>query len=273
MNNKVGVDIRPLQRLARRYWAAEAEVVRAYFRRSRRSARHIRWLKAQAFKEYSAIKPLLAALIKLYPYIDRGEDRHQYEELIEKLADETKHARLIMDLLEDITGKKVTPKDLLWLPEDKKLAKIRARYSKTYAGLLHGSENPTTSDLRRKDEDLERAAITLTEGGGGALYQVCRNINGGKFERKIATVFKLIYRDEMKHKDAGSHALPKLIQNRSDYERASKIIRTVLGQRLRMRNEQLGFPLTKRRMQRMLAHLMLPARTRRSASTHRLRPA
>jgi hypothetical protein len=77
----------------------------------------------------------------------------------------------------------------------------------------------------------------------------------------------------MKHKDAGSHALPKLIQNRSDYERAAKIIGTVLGQRLRMRNEQFGFPLTKRGMQKMLANLMLPARTRRSASTHRLRPA
>jgi rubrerythrin len=257
-----------LERLAQRYWAAEADVVRAYFKKPRSQKRHVSWLRAQAFKEYSAIKPLLEALVKLYPYIDRGEDRHRYEELIEKLADETKHARLIMDLLEEITGRKVSAKDLLWLPEDKKLAKIRASYSRTYAGLLHGSEKPTTSEIRRKDEDLERAAITLTEGGGGALYQVCRNINGGKFERKIAAVFKIIYRDEMKHKDAGSRALPKLIQNRSDYERAAKIIRTVLGQRLRMRNEQLGFPLTKRRMQKMLARLTPPVKRKRpSAST------
>jgi hypothetical protein len=244
-----------LERLAQRYWAAEADVVRAYFKKPRSKKRHLSWLRAQAFKEHSAIKPLLEALVKLYPYMNQGEDRHQYEELIEKLADETKHARLIMDLIEEVTGKKVTPKDLLWLPEDKKLAKVRGRYSKTYAGLLHGSEKPTTSEIRRKDEDLERATITLTEGGGGALYQVCRHINGSKLERKIAAAFKVIYRDEMKHKNAGSHALPKLIHDGSDYERAAKIIRTVLAQRLRMRNEQFGFPLAKRRMQKILAML------------------
>ena len=247
--------MRLLQQLAQRYWSAETEVVRAYFRKPRRKGRHIRWLKAQAFKEYSAIKPLLTALMKLHPYIDRGEDRHQYEELIEKLADETKHARLIMDLLEEITGRKVTPKDLLWLPEDKRLAEIRAQYSKTYAGLLHGSENPTSREIRRKDEDLERAAITLTEGGGGALYQVCSRINGGKIERKIAAVFKVIYHDEMKHKDAGGQALPKLIRTRKDCERAVEIIRSVSGQRLRMRNEQFGFALSKRQIRKMLAKL------------------
>jgi hypothetical protein len=58
------------------------------------------------FKEYSAIKPIFTALAKLYPEIDRGIDRHDYEELTEKLADETKHARLVMDLLEEISGKK-----------------------------------------------------------------------------------------------------------------------------------------------------------------------
>jgi rubrerythrin len=269
---KADISTRSLERLARRYWAAEQEVVRAYFKKPRSKARHVVWLRAQAFKEHSAIKPLLETLIKLHPYIDRGEDRHEYEELIEKLADETKHARLIMDLLEEFTGRKVTPKDLLWLPEDKKLAKVRARYSKTYASLLHGSEKPTTSEIRRKDEDLERAAITLTEGGGGALYQVCRNIKKGKFERKIAAVFRDIYRDEMKHKNAGSHALSRLIHKRSDYDRAAKIIKTVLGQRLRMRNEQFGFPLSERRMQKMLGDLTAPARTRRSANTDGLRP-
>ena len=69
----------------------------------------------------------------LYPNVDRGIDRHDYAELTEKLADETKHARLVMDLLEEMTGKKITPRDLTWLPQDRKLAKVRGKYSKSFA--------------------------------------------------------------------------------------------------------------------------------------------
>lgn len=247
--------VRSLEKLARRYRSLEAEVVWAFLRKRRDKESHIRWLKAQAFKEYSAIKPLVAALMKLHPYIDKEVDRHQYEELGEKLADETKHARLIMDLLEEISDKKITPKDLLWLAEDKRLARIRARYSRTYAGFLHGSESPTLREIKRKDEELERAAITLTEGGGGALYQVCRKMNGGKIERKIAAVFNEIYLDEMRHKNAGAQALQRLIKTKRDYERAARIIRSVSGQRLRMRNEQFGYPISRRTVQKIRAEL------------------
>src|SRR5262245_60480961 len=125
--------VRKLTRLARAYAAAEAAIVSTFFAKPRKRLDHLRWLRAQAFKEYSAIKPIFSALAKLYPEVDREIDRHQFEELTEKLADETKHARLVMDLLEDLTGKRVTFANLLWLPEDRKLAKIRARYSKSFA--------------------------------------------------------------------------------------------------------------------------------------------
>ncbi len=171
--------VRSLEKLAGKYRSAEAEVVKAFFRKPRAKGDHVNWLKAQAFKEHSAIKPLLGALTRLLPHLDKGVDRHQYEELGEKLAEEMKHARLIMDLLEEIIGGKITPKDLPWLLEDKRLARIRGRYSKTYAGLLHGSEAITSREILRKDEDIERAALTLTEGGGGALYQVCSRLKGG----------------------------------------------------------------------------------------------
>ena len=240
-----------LVELARKYRGAEAQVVRAYFSKPKRKEDHFRWLKAQAFKEYSAVKPLLAALVKLYSHVDKRVDRHQFEELSEKLADETKHARLIMDLLEEISGKEITPKDLLWLPEDKKLAKIRARYSKTYAGLLHGSENFTSREIRRRDEDLERAVITLSEGGGGALYHVCSRFKAGGIKRRIASVFRVIYFDEVRHKDAGARPLANLLRTRKDYERGLRIVREVSGQRLRMRNEQFGFPLSQKGLRKL----------------------
>ena len=240
--------IKSLELLAGRFQSAEAEVFKAYFAKPREKKEDVRWLKDQAFKEHSAIKPLLQTLAKTYPHLDKGMDRHQYEELAEKLAEEMKHARLIMDLLEEMTGTRITPKDLLWLSEDKRLAKIRGRYSKTYAGLLHGSQNIKVREIRRKDEDLERAAITLTEGGGGALYEVCSRLKAGRFERKIATAFKEIYRDEVNHKNAGARDLARLVITRRDYERAKRIIQTVSSQRLRMRNEQIGFPLSARKI-------------------------
>lgn len=233
-----------LTRLADRYRRAEKEIVRGYFRKPRSRREHIRWLKAQGFKEHAAIRPLLKILDTWHGRIDRDVGRRDFEEIAEKLAEETKHARLVMDLIEDIGGRRVAPRDLVWLSEDKKLARTRARYSKTFAALLHGSKTPSDKEMRRKDEEIERAAVTLTEGGGGALYEVCIALGKGAAERKIAAAFKAIHADEKDHKNAGARRLAGLLRSRRDYERAAEIVCTVSAQRLRMRNEQFGFPLS-----------------------------
>src|SRR6185295_13998482 len=178
-----------LIRLARAYADAERRVIAAFFATPRAPIDHVGWLNAQGFKEYSGIKPILDALAALYPKIGNGVDRHAYAELTEKLADETKHAQLVMDILEEISRSPIRPEDLTWLPEDRRLAKVRAKYSKSYATLLHGSGKVRAKEIRRKDEELERAAITLTEGGGGALYLVCSKLKKTGIEGKIARVF------------------------------------------------------------------------------------
>lgn len=233
-----------LTRLAGAYADAERAVIAAFFKKPRQPSHHLRWLKAQGFKEYSAIKPILDALASLYPKIGNGVDRHAYAELTEKLSDETKHAQLVMDLLQELTGHKVGPKDLTWLPEDKKLAKVRARYSKSYATLLHGSGKVRSKEIHRNDENLERAAITLTEGGGGALYLVCSKLKKNGIEGKIAKAFHEILLDEVGHKNSGANALASLVTSQQSFERAAQIVGTVSRQRLRMRNEQFGFPLS-----------------------------
>jgi rubrerythrin len=237
--------VRDLTRLAEAYSQAEAQIVAAYFKKPRSKKDHQRWLRAQAFKEYSAIKPIFTALAQLYPAIDRGIDRHDFEELAEKLADETRHARLVMDLLESVNGQKITSADLRWLPQDRKLAQIRARYSKSYAILLHGAGKIQAEEIRRRDEELERAAITLTEGGGGALYRICSKLKKSGFQGKIARVFNEILMDEMSHKDTGARNLDSLITNEAGFRRAARIVCEISAQRLRMRNEQFGFPLAK----------------------------
>jgi hypothetical protein len=218
-------------------------VIRAYFKKPRARKEHVRWLKAQGFKEYSAIKPLIAALITLYPGVGRTVDRRDYAELTEKLADETKHARLVMDLLEAIEGRKISPHDLTWLPQDRKLAKVRAKYSKGFARLLHGSGKVTSKEITRRDQALERAAITLTEGGGGALYRVCSRLDKRGLHGRIARVFHEILLDEIEHKDSGGRALAALVRDEASFRRAANIIREISAQRLRMRNEQFDFPL------------------------------
>lgn len=237
--------VKKLTQLSRAYAGAERAVIAAFFAKPRKPMDHLRWLKAQGFKEYSAIKPIIAALTALYPDVDRGIERQDYAELTEKLADETRHARLVMDLLEAMTGKKITPRALLWLPQDRKLARVRAKYSKSLARLLHGSGKVRSKEIRRKDQALERAAITLTEGGGGALYQVCSRLKKRGLEERIAKVFREILRDEIGHKDTGAQALAKLIRDEASFRRAAKIIVEVSAQRLRMRNEQFGFPLNR----------------------------
>lgn len=241
--------VKRLARLARAYSSAEKAIVSAFFAEPRKRLDHLRWLRAQAFKEYSAIRPIFSAVAKLYPEMDRHIDRHEFEKLTEKLADETKHARLVMDLLEELTDKKVTFGDLLWLPEDRKLAKIRARYSKSLATLLHGNGAIKAKEIRRKDEELERAAITLTEGGGGALYEVCSRLKKPGFEQKVARVFREILLDEVEHKDTGARALDAIVKSKTGLKRAARIIREVSSQRLRMRNEQFGFPLSEKELQ------------------------
>ena len=257
--------VKRLTKLAAAYRAAEEAIVSAFFAAPRKRLDHLHWLRAQAFKEYSAIKPIFSALAKLYPEVDRQIDRHQFEELTEKLADETKHARLVMDLLEELTGKKVTFANLLWLPEDRKLAKIRARYSKSLATLLHGNGAIKTKEIRRQDEELERAAITLTEGGGGALYEVCSRLKKTGVEGKIASVFREILLDEVAHKDVGLRSLASLIATDRAFRRAARIVCEVSSQRLRMRNEQFGFPLSEKDVQALDKHAGVPTTHKRRA--------
>jgi hypothetical protein len=243
--------VRSLLALARRYWRAEAAVVRAYFKRPRSREEHARWLKAQAYKEYSAIRPLLETLLDLAPRMGAKAERRACEELAEKLRDEIGHARLILDLLDDLCGRRVEVRELPWLPEDQRLARVRARYSKATAALLHGSGRIGSREIVREDERLERAAITLTEGGGAALYEVCARLERNDTEKKIAAVFRRIRADELRHQNAGAAELRDLVRTAADYRRAARIVKAVLSQRLRMRNEQFGFPLSRSELSRL----------------------
>jgi len=230
--------------LARAYRAAEVRIINAYFAKPRNKGDHLHWLRAQAFKEYAAIRPTFTALAKLYPKVDRGVDRHDFEGLTEKLADETKHARLVMDLLEEISGTRVTFADLLWLPQDRKLSRIRAKYSMRQAAFLPGSKKALARRTETRRQKIARAAVALTEGGGRALYKAASQLKRPGIEEQIVRVFKQILLHKATHKAPADRSLISLITDEASFQRAAKVICEVSNQRLFMRNEQFGFPLT-----------------------------
>jgi len=72
---------------------------------------------------------------------------------------------------------------------------------------------------------------------------VCSKLKKRGVEGKIARVFHEILLDEVGHKDSGARALAGLIRDEESFRRAATIIEEISRQRLRMRNEQFGFPL------------------------------
>ena len=72
--------------------------------------------------------------------------------------------------------------------------------------------------------------------------------------------FREILRDELAHKDTGVRALASLLGTDRASKRAARIVGEISSQRLRMRNEQFGFPLSEDQMR------ILEQRAQRSAS-------
>jgi len=235
---------RRLKNLAQSCRAAEVRIIHAYFTQPRSKSDHLRWLRAQAFKEYAAIRPTFTALAKLYPKVDRGVDRHDFEGLTEKLADETKHARLVMDLLEELSGTRVAFADLLSLPQDRKLAEIKAKYLKNRTAFSPRSKKIRPNRAATRRHQIEHAALALTEGGGRALYKVCSKLKRPGIEQHIVRVFKEILLHKAGHKVPRERPLASLVTAEASFRCAANVICEVSDQRLRMRNEQFGFPLT-----------------------------
>lgn len=230
--------MRELVDMAARYWAGEAEVVRAYFSRPHTKEQDIRWLKLQCYKEINGsglvgpdglIEGPIKRLAEAFPKVDREIDRHEFEEMIEGLYDEFKHYCLLADILDDLSGQKTNPHDLPQYPEDRKLTEMRWKCQET-AG------------------ELGRFAVTFTEGGGCGIFLAGSQISGGELEQRIAAACKRIYDDEAGHMMAGVHGLERVAKTEEEWEKVKKMVREISLQRVRMRNEQFGFPLSQARL-------------------------
>ncbi|HEY7322793.1 MAG TPA: hypothetical protein VIE89_34960 [Candidatus Binatia bacterium] len=223
------------------YWEVEAAIVRRFFKSKPTREDHISWLKAQLWKElhpvdgyFTGLQKELHDLVAKFPEIDKTIDRHRYHSLLEQLGQEFNHYVLMADVLEYLLGRPVSADDTFQLPQEKKLADIRSRYSNS------GSA-------------VDKAAVLVTEGGGARMFCEGRKLQGGPLETMIATAMDVIYQDEKNHYKEAAREAANAVHNKQELARMKKAVREVSLQRVYMRNEMFKEPLTSNEIKSVLA--------------------
>ena len=231
-----------ISRYAARFWAGEAEIARAFFSQPRSREEHIRWLRLQCFKELygsglsasgkGLILELVDETVDGYQGLEKSVDRHAFLRTTEILYEEMKHYVVFADLLEELSGAVPEPEALKQhqLPEDLKLAEVRASF-------------------RGEARGLGVLASHFTEGGAAAIFREGMNSKGDPISDRIAYACGQVYEDEVDHQDSGAQGLESAAQSPEDWARVREMVTEICMQRLRMRNEQFGFPVTEERLQ------------------------
>jgi len=223
--------------IAAPYWAGEAEVVRTYFGRPRSKQDDIRWLRAQAWKEFfgqlegdpnGLVWGPINELRDSYPPIGR-DARHRFLHVAEELYEEFHHYAMLADILDELEGRPVSPEELRPCAEDARLTELR-------------KQNAV------REGDLGVLANKFTEGGGSGMYIAGSQITGGELEQRIAAAFRTIVGDEIGHMQSGARGLSRLIKTDRDWENVKRMVADVSRQRVRMRNDMFGNPLSEDRL-------------------------
>jgi hypothetical protein len=238
-----------LTRYASRYWAGEAEVARTFFAATRTDEEHLRWLRLQACKELQprvggVIIRLIDKLSADYPDLEASVDRHDMLYTMQFLEEEFRHYVLFADVIDQITGEQTTPQELAAYeyPEETKLRLLRSGLAEQ-----HGS--------------LARFASSFCEGGGASIYYEGMLVGGSDLNERIAFACKGVFDDEVDHAAHGASELAGAADSEEDWALAREMVGAISAQRVRMRNEQFGFPLSEARLVQIAAgEIELPAR-------------
>ena len=221
---------------ASRWWAGEAEAAKTFFGMPHSGEEHLRWLRLQAYKELQPrpdglIRRLVDKLQADYPGLEHGVDRAGYLHTLEFLLEEFRHYVLFADVIDEVTGGVLTPEELATyeLPEERKLRELREAFGREWG-------------------DLARSASSFCEGGGASLFYEGMRTSGDPLSDKIAAACKSVYRDEMEHAHHGVEDLVRVARTEADWRTARYLVEEISKQRLRMRNEQFGFPLSEERL-------------------------
>ena len=240
-----------LSERAARFWAGEAEIVRTFFSKPRAKEEHIKWLRLQCYKglygsglvsfSEGLIPGFIDHLHKRFPMVDIEVDRHEFEHLIEVLYQEFKHYRLTADILDGLTGERSNPQEhrKYQYPEDLKLQEIRDHF-------------------RQTEGELGESAISFTEGGRAALFYEGMKLKGDPLLDQVAKAFSEIFDDEVEHQESGAEDLERVAKTEEAWEKAGHMVQQICQQRLRMRNEQFGFPISDERLREIIDGKIAP---------------
>jgi hypothetical protein len=237
-----------LQRLVARaapLWAGEAEVVRSYWTSPDRSAEtDMRWLARQCFKEFwgSGVSKfdrggmfygMMKNLIAHGPEIDVTLDRHEVADALETVQAEFRHYCAFADVYDAIRPQgapRLNPERLESWPEEDALTALRHRHQER-----HGA--------------IGMRACKFTEGGYCTLFSEGMALKGsGGIDDAIAEACALVYEDEFGHMLAGIAGIETEGLGEDAWRLLEALVVEQLHQRIRMRNQQFGAPLTEARV-------------------------
>jgi hypothetical protein len=242
MDDQRKVELRnELTKFASRYWAGEAEVAHAFFSVPRTDEEHLRWLRLQAYKELQPrtdgiIIKLIDKLKADYEKLESGVDRHDFLYTSQFLEEEFRHYVLFADVIDHITGKAVTPQELVQyeLEGETKLRALRKAFADK-----HGA--------------LARFASSFCEGGGASIYYEGMLMTGSPLAEYVAKACKGVYDDEVDHAVHGAADLAGAADTEEEWALAKEMVIAISEARVHMRNEQFGFPMSDTRFAEMVA--------------------
>jgi len=223
-----------------RYWGGHFEVVTTFFAKPRAREQLIAWLDLQLYKEIHVVPGKAQALIDMYDKLDAEVERGDYEAEAYELADEIQHYRLLADIRELITGKKLKAAEAAPTPEQLKLEAVRSKYDGKGA--------------------LVKAVGGFSPGGGTAFAAAGTMIDGGPIERQLAQAFRIIYRQELAHYNQRRLVFDRLAHDSepSEYAQALQYARELARQHFILRNESFSFPLNSERVAEIDAGKVTP---------------
>ena len=247
----VSENMKRLVDLSAPLWAGEAEVVWAYFQSPRRTRESdLLWLRRQCYKELwgSGVgdreKGLFLGPVEylrdVWPKIDREVGRHEVLEVTDGLRAEFHHYCLFADIHDHLTGGRLDPRSVESWPADDELARMRY-------------------DYRDKRGRLGYFAVRFTEGGYCSMYSTGMRLKGtGNLNDRIARACESVYTDEIGHMRDGFAGLARERLTAGEWDEIGVMSRRILVQRIHMRNEQFGFPVTQERIRAIEAGDIVP---------------
>jgi hypothetical protein len=217
-----------------RYWAGEAEVAATFFEVPHTADEHLYWLKSQMVRELGWPDGRLERTLQAYRAVEREQDRHTVHAMLQNAEEEYSHYVVLADIAEAAAGRRVLPDEIMYnkdLPEWKALDKVRTR-----------------------EADWDNAVSGLHEGGGLGIYWTAMHLppmEADPYREQIAAAMAMIYDDEIEHAARGFRSVVRVAATATEamWQRVAEKVNQIGYHRVRMRNEQFGFPLSEGRIQ------------------------